>query len=138
MIIRNTKQRDAIHRAFEDAGRPLTPQEILDFGRVYVPKLGIRTVYRNIADMLVEGRLIGLDYPGQPVRYELPKGVHRPHLVCRGCHNVFTVPMETPELDIELPKGWKREGEEVVFYGKCPDCAKAEKGRAKERAAAVS
>lgn len=38
---RNTPQRQAIRRVIEEAGRPLSPQEILKVAQVYTPRLGV-------------------------------------------------------------------------------------------------
>jgi hypothetical protein len=47
-MIRNTKQRDAIHRAILEAGRPLSAAEVLTSACRYAPGLGIATVYRTL------------------------------------------------------------------------------------------
>ena len=41
---RNTRQRQAIRQVFEDADRPLGPQEVLRASQTYAPGIGIATV----------------------------------------------------------------------------------------------
>ncbi|MGE9292679.1 MAG: Fur family transcriptional regulator [Puniceicoccales bacterium] len=120
---RKTKQRDAIISTLEQAQRPLSLDDILSSAREDCPGLGQRTVFRNLAEMIKENLLIRVNFPGQPVRYELPNpdGGHHPHFICRECNQVFVLPGETPEVldKIEQPPEFQFEGEEVVVFGRC-------------------
>jgi Fe2+ or Zn2+ uptake regulation protein len=55
---RKTRQREVISLIVEQTRRPLTAKEIFLAGRLDVPTLGLRTVYRQI------GRLV--DYQAPP------------------------------------------------------------------------
>ena len=122
-MVRNTRQRRAILQAIAQASRPLRPAEILKFGQKQVPSLGLTTIYRNIREMVDEGRLVRVEYPGQPPLFELPTGKSLPHFVCRGCRQVFYFDHEAPDIPYDPPGNFIIEGQEVVFYGHCPDCA---------------
>ncbi|NUP97684.1 MAG: transcriptional repressor [Planctomycetaceae bacterium] len=61
---RNTAQRRAIHKALEDAGRPMGPNEIFEAARGEVPGLGIATVYRAIKQLLDDGFLAQVELAG--------------------------------------------------------------------------
>lgn len=121
-MIRKTPQREAILSAIKDAGRPLTVDEILDLGRKKSPRLGLRTVYRQVGRLVSEGRLVGLDYPGQPTRYEQADGRHRPHFICSHCRKMFDFEEEAPDVPYTPPPGFTIKGEEIIFYGVCPEC----------------
>lgn len=122
-MIRLTRQRRAILAALEEAGRPLTPTELHASARATFPKIGLRTVYRNISELVSAGQLVGIDYPGQPLRYErVTRSGHRPHFICRGCARVYDLQIEVPPVEVKPPPGFTIEGEEVVFFGRCPDC----------------
>ena len=119
-MIRRTRQRDAILDALERAGRPLSPTELHDLAREMSPRIGLRTVYRNIRELVEEGRLAGIDYPGQPLRYEkVTEDGHRAHLICRLCSKVFDLPGDPPKVTYDSPEGFVIQGDEVVFYGHC-------------------
>lgn len=122
-MLRQTRQRTALRQALVEAGRPLSVEEMLESARRRVPGLGLRTVYRQVREMQEARELIGLDYPGQPVRYELPspRGGH-PHFICRACARVYDLPDDTPPVPYAAPPGFVIDGEEVVFYGYCPSC----------------
>lgn len=121
-MIRQTRQRQAIEAVFRSEGRPLAPAEVYEAARRLVPQIGMRTVYRQLKDMAGEGLLVGVDYPGQPLRYEWVSHDHHAHFICRGCDRVFDLPMEVPEVMVTPPGGFRITGQETVFYGLCPDC----------------
>jgi len=127
MPVRKTRQREAIYQALDAAPGPLSLEEILAAGRKAYPALGQRTVYRNINEMIEEGSLIRLEFPGLATRYERPAeaGRHHPHFVCRVCGKVFDLPGETPDIagQYEAPPGIILDGEEVLFFGQCTDPA---------------
>lgn len=121
-MIRQTRQRAAIEQVLKEAGRPLSPNEIHELATKYLPGLGLRTVYRQIKDMADAYQILGVDYPGQPVRYELAHGGHVAHFICRTCERVFYFPTDVPEIHITPPAGFTLTGQETIFYGTCPHC----------------
>lgn len=106
----------------EEAGRPLTREEILNQGRTELPRLGSATVDRFIKQMCENFELVGLSFPGQPTRFELPADKEHPHFICRVCEKVFDldIPMRLPK--VTLPEGFYLSGGEVVYSGTCPKC----------------
>ncbi|MGF1450639.1 MAG: Fur family transcriptional regulator [Opitutales bacterium] len=121
---RQTRQKEALERALSDAGRAKSMDDILREGRSHYPGLSERTVFRRLKELMAEGKLVRVYLPGHPARYEVPTHQHRPHLVCRKCEQVYVLPAETPSLleNYPVPEGFSLEGEEVVFYGTCPEC----------------
>lgn len=121
-MIRQTRQREAIETVLQQEDRPLTPPEIHKLAVQHLPHIGLRTVYRHIKDLASEGKVVGIDYPGQPLRYERAKGTHHSHFICRGCNQVFDLEVEVPDVEVPTPKGFKVTGQETIFYGFCSDC----------------
>ncbi|WP_269542371.1 Fur family transcriptional regulator [Cerasicoccus fimbriatus] len=123
---RRTRQREAIYNALSEAERPLNFEELLERARMHFPKIGERTVFRNVREMLDEHSLVRVYLPGQPARYVLPTGNHCPHFICRNCNNVFVLPEETPDIlpgyASKIPPEFIPEGEEVIIYGYCREC----------------
>lgn len=120
---RQTRQRGAIRRAFQRAGRPLSPNEVLTDARRDVGGLGIATVYRNIRALLDEGWLVAVDLPGEASRYELAGQDHHHHFRCRRCEQVFDVPCTVGSLDDAVPKGFHLERHDIVLHGTCDHCS---------------
>ena len=65
-MIRFTQQGNAIRQVLQNAGRPLSPQEIFDIAQQMVSGLGIATVYRNLKALQKDGSVVAVDLPGQP------------------------------------------------------------------------
>jgi Fe2+ or Zn2+ uptake regulation protein len=63
-VIRNTTQNAAIRQAFAQAGRPLTPPEVLAAAQRHSAKVGIATVYRAIKRLAKTGELVLADTVG--------------------------------------------------------------------------
>jgi Fur family ferric uptake transcriptional regulator len=120
---RRTRQRDAIRQVFEDAGRPLGPNEVLDAGRSHVKGLGIATVYRTIGSLVEQGWLSVVELPGEPARYEVAGQHHHHHFRCRVCNRVFDLEGCPPKLAELTPPGFELEAHDVTLYGRCAECA---------------
>lgn len=123
-MIRRTKQRLALLRVIEEEDRPLSANELYELARHYDERIGLRTVYRNIRELVEEGQLVGVDYPGQPVRYEkFGGGQHRPHFICYKCGQVYVLDVEVSEVTVATPPpGFEVSGDEVILYGTCAHC----------------
>jgi Fur family ferric uptake transcriptional regulator len=119
---RQTRQRLAIRRAFKRAGRPLSPEEVLDLARADVPGLGPATVYRNLSRLVEEGWLTEVSLPGESARYETAALPHHHHFLCRGCGRAFDVPACPGDVEDLAPRGFVAESHELVLYGRCPGC----------------
>ena len=121
----HTRQRDTILEVFREEGRPLTRDEVLRLGRKKIARLGSATVDRTIRELSKGFDLIGVEFPGQPRRYELPALREHPHFICRRCDKVFDLPAEMRLPKIDLPDGFELMGGEVIYSGVCPDCARS-------------
>lgn len=120
---RNTRQRGAIRRVLQRAGRPLTPAEILADARREIGGMGIATVYRNLRVLLDERWLTAVELVGEPARYELAGQGEHLHFRCRSCTGVFDVPAVPFSPNGNLPAGFRLERHEIVLHGLCRDCA---------------
>ncbi|MFP4204353.1 MAG: Fur family transcriptional regulator [Opitutales bacterium] len=119
---RNTRQRQAIFDVLLEHGRPLSRKELHAKGREKIPRLGLATVYRALDDMEKEGQIVKLDYPGQPLRFELPTFAHHPHFLCSSCRRVFNLKPQKLTNFPKLDPGFQATGSETIVYGTCPDC----------------
>ena len=121
-MARRTAQRAAIRQVLEDAGRPLSPAEILQSSQLFVPRLGLTTVYRTVNSLVDDGWLASVELPGEADRYELAGKPHHHHFRCRRCGSVFDVQGCADGLNGLLPNGFTMEGHAIVLYGACAQC----------------
>lgn len=118
----STRQREVILEVLNEAGRPLTREEILAAGRKLLPRLGSATVDRAIRDMTENFQIIGVEFPGQPKRFELPAQHEHPHFICRICNRVFDIPVQMQLPKVKAPQGFLVTGGEIIYSGTCRDC----------------
>lgn len=129
---RMTRQRGAVLAALKEAGRPLSPAEILEAAQREVPSLGLATVYRNIRALLEDAQLHAVELPGQPDRYEVADHPgeavthrhHRHYFQCLSCDRVFPLEGCPGHLEEITPPGFEVEHHELTLLGRCPDCAR--------------
>lgn len=121
-VQRQTQQRAAIRGSIEEAGRPLSPQEILEAAQRAVPGLGIATVYRNVKSLLEEGWLKEVELPGAPSRYEVAGKHHHHHFHCRTCDRVYEIDDCPGTLRDLVPRGFRLESHDITLYGLCRAC----------------
>ncbi|MHC4862300.1 MAG: Fur family transcriptional regulator [Planctomycetota bacterium] len=124
-MTRNTRQREAIRRAFREHRRPLSAEEVLKYARRRVPRLGIATVYRNLGALREEGWLKPVRLPGRRVLHERRRKRHHHFFLCRDCNRCFGVSFCPRSLRRYVPRGHVVEDHELVLYGVCRDCAGA-------------
>jgi Fur family ferric uptake transcriptional regulator len=120
--LRNTKQKEAIRTAFEEADRPLSPEETLALAQKIVAGVSIATVYRNIATLVVDKWLVPVEFPGDSTRYEVAGKAHHHHFHCNACGKVFEMEGCGMQIKPKLPKGFRVTSHEFFLYGSCSDC----------------
>lgn len=134
---RSTRQRSAIRTVIDDAGRPLSPQEVLDAAQGEVPGLSLATVYRNLKQLMEAGEIQAVSLPGDSPRYESAHHDHHHHFQCTNCGRVFDVHACPGDMAQLVPDGFTVARHELTLYGRCADCA-TPKRVARKRVAAAS
>jgi len=119
---RSTRQREAILKAIADADRPVGPREILADAARRVRGLGLATVYRAIKSQLADGRIVQIDIPGEPPRYEMAGKDHHHHFSCVACGKVYEIEGCPGDLRSMAPRGFEFLSHEVVIFGRCATC----------------
>jgi len=118
-----TRQREAIWRAIEESGRPLTAIEVMELASKEVPRLGIATVYRALRQLVDDGKVRQLEVPGTTPHYEPARMKHHHHFVCEACHRVFDIQGCPGGIGKLVPPGYTADRHEIVIYGACSDCS---------------
>jgi Fur family ferric uptake transcriptional regulator len=120
---RNTRQREAIRQVFRTHARPLAPEEVLTYAQKEVPRLGMATVYRNLAALRDENWLVAVNIPQRGVLYERSGKDHHHHFYCRKCRKLLDFPGCPLGKRHLAPRGYVLESHELFLYGVCKTCA---------------
>jgi Fur family ferric uptake transcriptional regulator len=121
---RNTRQRDAILDTIDRAEGPLTTQGILERSRVALPQLGLATVYRTLALLKDDGRILEVHLPGEEARFEPARRKHHHHFRCTRCERVLELdfcPVHLP-AGTRLANGLRVQEHHLTLYGLCDRC----------------
>ncbi|WP_369052071.1 Fur family transcriptional regulator [Kineococcus terrestris] len=109
----------------------LAVAQVVDRARRELPAVSVQAVYDCLDALTRAGLARRIEPAGHPARYEARVGDNHHHLVCRGCGRTADVdctvgaaPCLLPDLGAPgLPAGFTVDEAEVVFWGRCADCA---------------
>jgi Fur family ferric uptake transcriptional regulator len=122
MSIRQTRQKDAIRKAFSQADRPLSLEEAFEGAKRHHSGLGIATVYRNIKALVEDDWLQVVEVPGDSTRYEVAGKKHHHHFHCNDCGKLYELEWCMAQIKPPLPRGFRVTGHEFFLYGICASC----------------
>jgi Fur family ferric uptake transcriptional regulator len=121
-----TPQRETVFAVLsENAGRPMSPEEIYRSCAEKNPGIGLTTVYRTLELFRKIGVALSVHLHEGSQYYELNTGKHHHHLVCMGCGTVEQV--ETCIVD-EMNDMIRDDYDFLVtshclsLFGYCPVC----------------
>ena len=122
---RNTKQRQIILDAVRSRRDHPNAEQIYEQIKEDNPKISLGTVYRNLAVLADEGKILQIKLPAAD-RFDLTAAQHN-HFVCEKCGKVTDI-----DLDEVRPQAFRTEAgyvvraHQTIYMGLCPDCAKEE------------
>ena len=128
-IERDTRQKRAIRGVFEQAGPPLSIDDVLANAQTKIASLGLATVYRSVRALIDEGFLQVVDLPGRVTLYERANKGHHHHFLCTVCESVYELDGCTTEVKGALPRGFRATGHDVTVYGTCAACSRGKRKR---------
>lgn len=120
MADRNTMQKEIILRTLQ--GMHCHPTAAMVFDRVHQshPTISRSTVYRVLARMAAEGKILRLDFAGDDSRYDGELQPHC-HIRCRACGKVADLP-QVAVGGLADDGGFLIEAYAVMYKGLCPEC----------------
>lgn len=128
-----TAQRLAVLRAV--AGRPhITAEAVAGAVRAEIGAISLQSVYDALSLLVAEGLLRRIQPSGSPARFEDRVGDNHHHLICRDCGRVVDIDCavgSAPCLEAFDRKGYEIDEAEVAYWGRCPQCRKANRKRKK-------
>src|SRR5215468_5485034 len=126
-----TAQRLGVLRAVSD--RPhSTADDIYTVVRSDIGAISRQAVYDALAVLGDKGLLRRIQPAWSPARYEDRVGDNHHHLICRTCGKTVDVDCavgDTPCLTAAVDSGYEIDEAEVIYWGACPECLAANRGR---------
>jgi Fur family transcriptional regulator, stress-responsive regulator len=123
--LRVTAQRLAVLGAVSE--RPhATADGVADSVRGNIGAISVQAVYDALAVLTEHGLLRRIQPAGSPGRYEDRVADNHHHLICRSCDRTVDVDCavgEAPCLTAADDLGFEIDEAEVIYWGRCPDCA---------------
>jgi Fur family ferric uptake transcriptional regulator len=122
-----TAQRLAVLRAVSD--RPHSSANDIDEAvRSDIGAVSRQAVYDALAALTDKGLLRRIQPAGSAARYEDRVGDNHHHLICRSCDRMIDIDCavgDTPCLTAAEDWGYEIDEAEVIYWGRCPECAAA-------------
>ena len=103
-----------------------TADEIYLYLRKKFPTISLGTVYRNLNELVELGKIIKIEIPSAPARFDFFQSEHT-HIACSNCGRVFDAPALSQEkLKESAPKGFIIKKVSICAVGICADCLKSQ------------
>jgi len=126
-----TAQRLAVLSAVSD--RPhSTAAEVDTAVRGQIGAISLQAVYDALATLTDKGLIRRIQPAGSPARFEARVSDNHHHVICRVCGRTADVDCavgSAPCLTAADDIGYEIDEAEVIYWGRCPDCAAAARER---------
>jgi Fur family peroxide stress response transcriptional regulator len=124
MMLKKTKQKEAILAALKSTRSHPTADWIYKQVRALVPNIGLATVYRNLKLLKEHGDIVELDMGADLRRFDAYTENHY-HFRCSRCSEVFDIDEQVnKELDerVKIKTGFDVFYHRLEFRGICSSC----------------
>lgn len=125
--LRVTPQRLAVLKAVSEQPHA-TAEAVSETVRGEIGSISVQAVYDALAAFADRGLLRRIQPAGSPARYEDRVEDNHHHLICRTCDRMLDVDCrvgEAPCLTVAEDFGFEIDEAEVIYWGRCPECAAA-------------
>ena len=125
-----TAQRLALLQAVS-AHPHATADEIAEDVRGRIGSVSRQAVYNALGTLVEKGVVRRIQPAGSAARYEDRVGDNHHHVICRICGRMLDVECAvgaTPCLTAADGTGYEIDEAEVIFWGRCPECAAITEG----------
>jgi len=125
--LRVTRPRVAVLSAVHDHPHADT-DTIIGVVRADLGEVSHQAVYDVLRALTASGLARRIQPPGSVARYEARVGDNHHHVVCRTCGAIADVDCAvgyTPCLTAVDDAGYEIDEAEVIYWGRCPECASA-------------
>ena len=117
--MRNSRQRNLVEDILKNCRDHPTADVIYMRAREVEPNISLGTVYRNLASLSKDNKILTLETIDKKIHYDRDISPHQ-HFICSGCGKIIDIFSE-PKLPDEVG-AFRIETAKCVFYGLCEDC----------------
>ncbi len=122
---KSSKQRDGIYSLFGKKNYHPTVDDLYDIIKKDFPNISLATVYRNLDQLTQMGKILKIDIPNQPARYDGNIEEHY-HIRCKDCGYIEDVWLDFDLSDKLNPKkafpNFELVEYDINFIGTCSKC----------------
>jgi len=133
--IQVTAQRLAVLRAV--ASQPhITADGVAEVAKADIGAISRQSVYDALGVLVAEGLVRRIQPAGSPARFEARVGDNHHHVICRICGRTADVDCavgSAPCLTAVDDRGYEIDEAEVVYWGRCPECASQDPRSSQQR-----
>ncbi|MEY4079110.1 MAG: hypothetical protein RIS80_879 [Actinomycetota bacterium] len=124
-VKRNTWQKDAVRHALSEASGFVSAQQLHQVLHAHGSTIGLATVYRVLADLLLAGDADSITSTDGQLLYRACTTNHHHHLVCRECG--LTVEIDADQVEawansIGSANGFTEVSHTIELFGLCGGC----------------
>jgi Fe2+ or Zn2+ uptake regulation protein len=127
--LRPTQARLSILSCLMGSGVHPTTDELARMLRDTGQGIPVATLYQSLEKLSQAGLLTRFTGPDGQAHYDANRSAHH-HLICRACHRVLDVTIDTPLTSLRLIdaatkktiEGWTLENTSIELKGLCPSC----------------
>jgi Fur family ferric uptake transcriptional regulator len=123
--IQVTAQRLAVLKAVAGLSH-CTADAVAEIVRAEIGAISRQSVYDALALLAAEGLIRRIQPAGSPARFEARVGDNHHHVICRHCGRTADVDCavgSAPCLTAANDMGFEIDEAEVIYWGRCPECA---------------
>jgi Fur family ferric uptake transcriptional regulator len=124
---RNTWQREAVREALGEGEGFVSAQSLHAALEGTGSTVGLATVYRALADLVIEGEADSLQQEGESLYRACTPGTHHHHLICRSCGTTVEIAADEVESwaqNVAAQHGFTQPRHVVDVFGYCPNCSR--------------
>jgi Fe2+ or Zn2+ uptake regulation protein len=134
-----TPQRQCIFRTLNGDVTHPTAETVYAAARAEMETISLKTVYQTLNELAALGEIAALDLGTGTTRFDPNVEDTHHHLVCRQCGKVRDLHVDYSSVRVPpgADEGFEVGGAEVVFRGRCAECARRRRGASRRRRVAT-
>lgn len=116
--MRYSRQREAVYNVLASTDTHPQVQWIYNEVRKTMPNISLGTVYRNLDELVADGRAMRISVEGDSERFDARAYAH-PHFACIECGAVTDVDPDKVHLTCDIADVKRAD---IMLYGVCDKC----------------